>query len=108
MTVPKYLISSFLLLLFTAQVDAYSEKAARISCDNLNVEIKINDSKDGLSVKVTGDQGKVRFFLFNPTGFLINEQNLFQNSFSNLPKGKYKLLVVDATGCNKETELTLQ
>lgn len=107
MTVPKYLISSFLLILITAHA-AYSDQMLPNPCDNLKVETIVNDAKDGLSVKVTGGQGKVRFFLFKSDGSLVNDKNLFQNSFNKLQKGSYKLLVVDATGCNKETELTLQ
>ena len=110
MTIPKYLISSILLpLIEISQVGAYSSsKDFATSCESLKVETLIDNVRMEMSVKVNGEQGKARLFLFDAKGSLLNERNLFQRNFNKLQKGSYTILVVDSSGCSKETEFTLQ
>lgn len=110
MTIPKHLISSFLLLLLAiSQVGAYSSsRDLATSCDRLKVETIVDNVKMEMSVKVNGEQGRARLFLFDAKGTLLNERDLFQKNFNKLQKGSYTILVVDASGCSKETEFTLQ
>lgn len=109
MTIPKYLISSVLLLSFLfSQVSAIGMKDQNLlACENFKLAVAIGSSND-VEVKVIGAQGKVRFFLIDSSERLINKSDIFSGKFTGLTPGNYKLIATDLSGCSKETEFTLR
>ncbi len=109
MTNPKYLISSLLLLLLLSPrvIANGMEDQNLLACENFKVSVSIGDSNE-VEVKVTGGQGKVRFFLIDSTEKLVNRNDIFSGKFLGLMSGKYKLITSDMSGCSKETEFTIR
>jgi hypothetical protein len=109
MTVPKYLISSFLLILFlSANATEIAESyASYASCDNIKIEVSIKTPKS-IEILTKGANGKLRFYIIDSSEKLINAKDIFSGKYSDLPIGKYKLIVTDLSGCSKETEFTLR
>ncbi len=110
MTVPKYLISSFLLLLITT-VHPVESKGSHIwtepSCDNFKIEV-INNEQKTIEILTKGGNGKLRYYLIDSLDKLVNADDIFSGKYEDLPSGKYKIIVTDLSGCSKETEFTIQ
>ncbi|NBP70240.1 MAG: hypothetical protein EBU52_16040 [Cytophagia bacterium] len=109
MTVPKYLISSFLLILFvSANATEIAESyASYTSCDDLKIEVSIKAPKS-IEISAKGASGKLRYYIIDSSEKLVNAKDIFSGKYSDLPFGKYKLIVTDLSGCSKETEFTLR
>jgi hypothetical protein len=110
MIVPKYLISSFLLVLIIA-AEAAESKGSHIwtepSCDNFKVDVTINELKT-IEILTKGGTGKLRYYLIDSSDKLVNADDIFSGKYEDLPSGKYKIIVTDLSGCSKETEFTIQ
>ena len=109
MSIPKHLISSFLLLIFVIiqTPRAIGEIKSAIVCDALEVEVSINDSKI-VNISIRGSQGKARVFIIDADNILVNSKDIFKVKYTDLKSGKYKVIVSDLSGCSKETEFTLR
>lgn len=115
MKCPKLFIYTLLLslILGTTQSVSAQQQAASQRCKNLTLTIqKTADATahSGASVeaRVSGAEGKVRYFLTNKAGELLNEGDYLTSSFTNLKRDTYTLAVVDSNGCTTDKEFKIQ
>jgi hypothetical protein len=116
MKLPKLFIYILLLALFFGSQMAASAQTKRDPnrCKNLSVSIDKKDSKPtqnvgGLvEVDVKGAQGKVRYFLLNKVGDMVNDKDYLRTRFEGLTPGPYTLIVTDSQGCTTEKEFEIR
>jgi hypothetical protein len=116
MKLPKFFIYILLLVLFAGAQFAASAQSKRDPnrCKNLTLTIETTNAKPALAkggvleVTFTGNQGKVRCFLLNKAGDMVNDKDYFRTRFEGLKPDRYTIIITDSQGCTTEKEFEIR